>query len=165
MNPNTSRGESHWILYDLGYSYTLQNFHFWNVNDPSNLEDGVRKMVIDYSDDGITWKEFQIVDVPVATGKSIYEGEDIVNFDGLTTRYLLLTMLENYGGECAGFAEMRIEVSPSTNNEIVGFDFNCNDRENITQLNWSLDDKIKSESINIERSFDGDKWEVVNSTS
>ena len=164
LNPNNSRGESHWILYDLGHNYTLQNFHLWNVNDPAHLDEGVSKMAIDYSDDGITWKEFQIVDVPVATGKSIYEGEDIANFDGLTTRYILLTILENYGGTCSGFAEMRIEVSPTSNTEIVGFQIDCDDKENITQLNWILDDEIEKVSFNIERSFNGNDWEIVNST-
>ena len=109
-NPNDARGESHWISYDFGQVYAMNEFKIWNVNDPDILEYGAQHIVIDYSIDGVTWTEFGQEKLPMAPGISTYEGDIVLDFGGLNARYLLLTVIDNYGGECTGFSEMRIAV-------------------------------------------------------
>lgn len=163
-NPNSSRGKSHWILYDFGHIYKLENMHVWNLNDPSNLKDGLKNVVIDYSLDGNTWNEYGSTEFQIATGKSIYEGEDLLNFNGLTTRYLLITAIDNWGGECYGFSELRIGVAPITATELVNFDLDCNDKNDYTELEWTLTNESKTVSFDVEKSLDGNHWSTINST-
>lgn len=116
-NPNEVRGETHWISYDFGQTYALNALKIWNINDPDLLDAGAQNVVIDYSLDGITWTEFGQETFPKAPGVSTYEGDDIVDFDGLKARFLLITILDNYGDdECTGFAELRVGVD-STKDE------------------------------------------------
>ncbi len=163
-NPNISRGVSHWILYDLGHVYKLEDVHLWNVNDPEHLEDGIKTAVFDYSQDGNSWVEFGQQSFEMASGKSIYEGEDAFSFDGIKARYLLITVLETWGGECAGFGEIKIGVAPITATDLVNFDMDCNEINGYTELSWSLTNESKTVSFDIEKSKDGKDWKVINST-
>jgi len=89
----------------------LNQLKIWNVNDPDLLNLGAQNVIIDYSLDGINWTEFGQETFPQAPGISTYEGDDIVDFGGIKARYLLFTIVDNYGGEeCTGFAEMRVAV-------------------------------------------------------
>jgi len=109
-NPNPERGESHWILYDLGHKYRLGNTHFWNINTPEMLENGFRDFFIDYSQDGNSWKSLGIHTLEQGPGLSTYEGVDLTSFGGDTARFVLFTAENNWGGMCSGFAEVKFEV-------------------------------------------------------
>ncbi|HHH54253.1 MAG TPA: T9SS type A sorting domain-containing protein [Bacteroidetes bacterium] len=163
-NPNSARGTSHWIMYDLGHIYKLENVHFWNINDPENLNNGIKNVMIDYSTDGNSWIEFGHQSFNQGTGKSIYEGEDAFSFDGINARYLLVTVLENWGGSCVGFGEIKIGVSPITATELVNFDMNCDEKQGKTELTWSLVNESKTVNFDIEKSLDGTNWNSINST-
>jgi hypothetical protein len=109
-NPNPERGKSHWIMYDLGYQYELGQIHLWNSNDPKNLDRGLKEMIVDYSTDNENWTELGTYNMEIASGKSTYEGFDGPDFEGIEARYLLLTAKSNWGGDCVGFSEIRIQV-------------------------------------------------------
>lgn len=109
-NPNTDRGSGHWILYDFGHSYRLGNAKIWNLNSPEFLESGIRDFYIDYSQDGMTWKNLGEFTLMQAPGESRYEGEDISGFGGDTARFVLLTAIDTHGGACAGISELKIDV-------------------------------------------------------
>lgn len=115
-NPNAIREKSHWILYDFGQVYALHELKVWNVNDPDLLDFGAQNVAIDYSLDGVNWINFKETTFPKAPGISTYEGDIVTNFEGLKARFILVTVLDNYGGECAGFSEFRVAVD-STKDE------------------------------------------------
>ena len=46
-----------------------------------------------------------------ASGASIYEGEEGPDFDGAKARYVLITPLSNFGGDCFGFSELKIQIT------------------------------------------------------
>jgi len=115
-NPNGVRGESHWISYDFGQPFILNELKVWNVNDPDLLSNGAQNVVIDYSIDGVNWTEYGHESFPMASGQSNYEGDVIADLGGITARYLLITVLDNYGGECTGFSELRV-AADSTKDE------------------------------------------------
>lgn len=110
-NPNVDRGNGHWILYNFGEVYRLTNTHVWNLNNPDNLDWGVREVVIDCSYDGVEWNELGTFEFDMATGKSNYEGFDGPDFDETQCQYVLITALNNHGGDCFGFSEMRFGIS------------------------------------------------------
>ena len=110
-SPNAVRGASHWIHYDLGEEKKLGAVHLWNVNHPNGLDSGAKFVVVDYSDDGQSWSEWGSFEVGMAEGSGFYEGVAGPDFDGLQAAHLLLTIVENHGGDCAGFSEIRIETS------------------------------------------------------
>lgn len=109
-NPNTTRPESHWIMYDFGTELKMYTLNIWNINAPDLLSDGIQKANIDYSSDGVTWFEYGEVTFNQGTGKNTYEGQEVLNFNGAVAKYLLITSESNYGGNCAGFAEMKLEI-------------------------------------------------------
>ena len=111
-NPISSYGESHWIMYDLGYDYVLNETKFWNANEPKNLNYGINAFNIDYSLDGVTWTNLGEFNLSQASGLSTYEGDDDApDFDGAQARYVLITPTTNYGGNCFGFSEMKINIT------------------------------------------------------
>ena len=109
-NPNPTRGQSHWIMYDFNQVYELGASRIWNVNDPSFTNRGLNEVAIDYSIDGITWTELGIYNWPQANGESTYEGFEGPNFENAEVRYVIITALSNWGAGCYGFSEIRIDV-------------------------------------------------------
>lgn len=110
-NPNPARSESHWILYNLNFSYELYQMHIWNANAPEYLTAGMNDIVIDISNDGVNWTEVGQFQIPMADGTSTYEGLDLYDFGGTNAQYILITGVTNHGGSCYGFSEIRINVT------------------------------------------------------
>ncbi len=109
-NPNASRGQSHWIMYDMTFDYALDMLHVWNFNHPAQLNNGARQVAIDISNDGLSWINAATVQIAQSTGSSFYEGQDIIDLSGNRARFVLLTILSNWGGGCFAISEVRIGV-------------------------------------------------------
>ncbi len=107
-NPNNANGSSHWIMYNLGTNTNLYQTTFWNLNHPDHLESGVKKVLVEYSSNGVSWNSLGTFTLLQSKGSGFYEGVPGPDFEGVSARYVLLTALENYGGECYGFSEFRI---------------------------------------------------------
>ncbi len=143
-SPNPIRGDAHWIAYDLGEVKKLTESRIWNINNPSALEDGVRQLAIDYSVDGINWEVWGIWDVPMAEGSGFYTGIEGPDLEGLEARHILLTVLNNHGGNCSGFGEIRfgVEKSSSTSDAIAHnsrLSASPNPAFEMTLLRWTSD--------------------------
>ena len=111
-NPNPDRSEGHWILYDFGDYYELNQSHFWNYNVLGETSRGVANMVVDWSIDGTTWNWWGDINLEEAPGSDSYFGEPGPDFEGLVVRYLLLSVTANHGGNCYGFSELKLDVNP-----------------------------------------------------
>ncbi len=119
-SPNPQRGMSHWIMYDLGDRHLLGQSHFWNLNAPGYEEMGARKILIDYSTAGSIWIEWGLIELDRADASGFYEGQSGPDFQGLDAQFVLITITESYGSDCAGLAEVRFEslgISTSTVDE------------------------------------------------
>ena len=110
-NPITSYGETHWIMYDLGYDYVLNETQFWNSNEPKNLNYGINEFKMDYSLDGVTWTNLGAFNMDQASGLSTYEGDEGPDFNSAKARYVLITPNSNYGGSCYGLSELKISIT------------------------------------------------------
>ena len=110
-SPNIDRGESHWLHYDLGINHTLHSSWIWNHNSITSLTNGVISYVVDYRVEGEDfWTELGIYSLDLSEGSAYYTGVEGPDFGGLTARYVLITLLQNGGGDCYGFGEWKIET-------------------------------------------------------
>jgi len=161
MNPNTGRGVSHWIMYDLSEIKNLGVSTFWNYNDPDELDKGLRIVAIDYSVDGVDWVELGNFDFPQANGQSIYEGFKGPDFGGQSMRYLLITALDNYGDEsCYGFSEMRVQLrSAILPVNIASFNGTCEDNQ--INFEWKVNEEVAISHYKIEASTEGEEWSYL----
>jgi hypothetical protein len=107
-NPNPERPLSHFIMYDFGKVFKLGQMTIWNTNDPSHLDWGMRDVAIDYSTDGENWLPAGDFTFEQASGLSTYEGSEGPYLNDIEARYLLITAINNYGGECYGLSEMKV---------------------------------------------------------
>ena len=116
INPNNSRGNSHWLQYDLGYVYELGRTKFWNYNVTNLTGRGFKQVAIDYSLDGVNWTEAGVFQLPEANGNTNYEGVEGIDLSNYMARYVLISALSNWnGGICAGLSEVKFEVSIPSN--------------------------------------------------
>lgn len=126
-NPNPNRSEEHWILYDFGDYYHLNESHFWNYNKATETANGVSTISIDYSDDGVNWQYWGDINLDEAPGSDFYYGQEGPDFSGLLATHFLISAVSNHGGPCYGFSEMRLEVDPGVQDvdepSVQAFDF------------------------------------------
>lgn len=118
-NPNPARGTGHWIMYDLGNTYELGQFHFWNYNYPGETDKGVQNVIIDYGINTSNWQGGIAHQISEANASSFYEGEAGPQMGGANARFVLLTFVDNYGGSCFGLAEMRIGIYEDPCNQLT----------------------------------------------
>ena len=156
-NPNTNRGDGHWIMYDLRNDYDIFQFTFWNLNDPARLNDGIQEIAIDVSLDGNTWNQMGTYTLPMSDGSSFYTGVNALSLNGATARYVLLTGLSNYGGSCYGLSEVKFGVSEaSLPVTLVDFDILC--RDSGVTYRWVVNTEYQCESYTCQISRDGINW-------
>ncbi len=112
QSPNPQRGQSFWVMYDLGTFYELTTTKIWNFNEPGFVEQGITKLGIDYSLDGTSWKSLPDANLELASGERSYEGQPGPDLEGIVARYVLLTALETgtTNSSCAGLAEVRFDI-------------------------------------------------------
>lgn len=143
--PNATRGNTHWIMYDLGTTYALQRSTLWNLNTPNYLDAGAQDIMIDYSINGNDWTEWGRYSLEQGNGSSRYEGQDGPDFAGITARYVLITITSNYGNACSGIAEFRVAVTPVTISNDVSLDLQLEITPMPNPFTNSLDVKIEGE--------------------
>ena len=110
-NPNASRPSSHWIQYDFGTIRHLSSMHVWNHNQSTSLRQGVKNVIIDYSADGSIWQQLGTYQWPKATGTSDYPGFQGPDFGNVQARYVLITVLSNWGDpSCNALTEVMFNL-------------------------------------------------------
>lgn len=160
-SPNSDRGNTHWIMYDLGQSYNLDGVKAWNYNHPNGLENGIQNAHIDISSDGTSWTDAGMINIPQSNGHSNYNGNASFSFDKKNARYVLLSVANSYGGTCAGLAELKIEVSSAVLPlSLVSFNIECQSSFR-TMAYWETENQINIDKFEIIASRDLKKWSTV----
>ena len=158
QNPNPERGTGHWIMYDLSKDYELHDFKIWNLNDPSRLDEGIQELQIDVSSDGVSWINSGSITVPMADGSGMYMGHQAPSLQGVNGRYVLLTAISNYGGNCTGLGEIRIDVQEaSLPVTLVDQKLTCLDG-NFAEVSWITESEVNNEGFTVYFSQDGVEW-------
>ncbi len=113
-SPVPGKDAGHWIMYDFNAIYALGKTHFWNLNVADNTDSGIQEMSIDVSIDGEQWETIGNYTLSKAPASNFYTGEEGPDLNGVKARYVVLTAVQNYGGNCAGLAEVRFETQGTT---------------------------------------------------
>jgi len=158
QSPNSVRGNSHWVHYDLGSSYVLDQIILWNYNDPSNLENGVNEIAIDFSNDGINWSEVATTTVPISDGSAFYEGEEIYSLGGISANHILITIISNHGGSCSGFSELKISSAAILPVSLSKFEAECVEANDGVIIAWRSENEIGNDFYTIQRSTNAVDW-------
>jgi F5/8 type C domain/Secretion system C-terminal sorting domain len=117
-NPNPVRPLSHWIMYDLGFEYTLDSTYLWNFNTWGMSNVGIQEAVIDYSLDGVNWITLDTFIIDQASASVKYQGMQGPRFEQTEARYILLTALSNWGNAaCTGLSEIKFSISETVSTE------------------------------------------------
>lgn len=160
-NPNSIRGNSHWIQYDLGYIYNLTTTTIWNYNVENKTGKGFKDIWVDYSVNGTDWVSAGQFQLPEASGTNDYTGFMNFDFENVSARYVLLTAQNNWnGGNCAGLSEFKIQV----NNALLPIelmDFSAEIKEDFIRLNWESQTKNNFSHFEIERSIDATNFSFL----
>jgi hypothetical protein len=159
-SPNPARGEGHWINYDLRRNYDIFQLSFWNLNDPSRLNEGVQNIIIDISQNGTDWTEAGTFTIPISNGSAFYKGINGPDLNGLTARYVLITAVDNYGGSCYGLSEVKIGVQESVL-PVTLIDFSAYCDEEDVVLQWEVESEYNNESYTAQASTDGRIWKDI----
>ena len=109
-NPNPARGNTHWLMYDLGYVYSLGSTKFWNYNLAEETDKGMKNIIIDYSLGGTNWTEAVSFQLGEASGNTNYEGEIGPYLGEIDARFILITCIDTWGDHCAGLSEVRFDI-------------------------------------------------------
>ncbi len=108
-NPTNPGVSNFWILYDLSQIYLIDSLHLYNLNTADTLN-GVRDFELHSSFDGITWDSQGAYTCPMASNTAGYSGTNITLQHSFQARYVVLTALSNYGGDCYGLSEVILGV-------------------------------------------------------
>jgi len=161
-NPNSDKGNSHWIMYNLGGLHALEEVIIWNYNHVDNAANGIQTFTIDLSIDGEEWLEMGTYSLDMSTGSAYYEGDYITNLNKQVAQYILLTATENHGGTCYGFSELKVTIGETT----VPLDllsFSVMKTQEDANLAWVTENEISIDKYNIQRSTDEYNWENIGS--
>jgi hypothetical protein len=122
ISPNSSK--SHWVMYELDALYKIDKFKIWNINDPSHLEWGTKNLLIEYSEDGKNWFIADSFVLTKAPGTNDYEGDDWIDLNIPKAKFLLLTSLTNFKGDCYGFSEVKFSAEKIKLNTTISYEKN-----------------------------------------
>ena len=138
-NPNPVHGNSHWIMYDFGESLTIERNRFWNYNVKNNVRKGAKNVIVDYANTVTSWTNLGTYLWAKAPGTNGYQGDSIVDLNGIQARYVLITITAAWNqATCAGFSEILFDVrrcrpggtscddgNPLTHGDMYDNDCNC----------------------------------------
>lgn len=167
---NPATGESnHWIMYDLGASYNLYNMHLWNYNHPNDNDDGIASFTVHVSTNGSDWTEMGTeYSLPQASPSAFYEGQAVASLGGVEATHVLITAIDNYGGECFGLSEVRFGLEDCDNKiatdlilspGIIGSESDIV-LVTVVVLNTGLDALTEVDLVVDETLFSGDPYET-----
>ncbi|MGE5293634.1 MAG: LamG-like jellyroll fold domain-containing protein [Solirubrobacterales bacterium] len=106
-----------WIQFELEKVYKLDRMLVWNSNQMIEgfLGFGAKDVIIEYSEDGVTWA--QLANVPEfakASGTATYTANTTVDFGGVLAKFVKVTITANWGGITpqTGLSEVRFFYVP-----------------------------------------------------
>ncbi len=97
------------VTFDIGRREQLGKMYFWNYNDASALDNGVKELKVSYSEDGNAYTALGTITLEKADGTGkLSAAETFADFAGVTAQYVKLEAVSNYGGDGTGLSEVRL---------------------------------------------------------
>lgn len=140
-SPNSARGNSHWLMYDLGHLYVIDSLTIWNHNVWGETGSGAKQISIDVSNDKTNWSNIGTYSVNKAPGSWKYQTDNVIQLNNTVGQYFLITVLDAWdnNSSCRGIAEVRFGVGMSTSTDDVVEDSKWSIFPNPTMDNLTID--------------------------
>ncbi len=110
-----------WIQYDFDKLYKINQMLVWNYNHMYYYRNGFKDVLVEYSEDGLTWNAVPNVNTfNKALNFSTYEYNTVVDFNNVIAKSVRITAYSNYGtggggvGAKSGLSEVRFMVDTYT---------------------------------------------------
>lgn len=119
LSPSGLRNDG-WIEYTFSTPQAIDNMWVWNYNDVTYAGRGFKNVAVDYSVDGTTWSRLgggdTYLQFAIAPGTDGYECNNIISFNGLVVKKVLLTarFADGLYGDPSngGLSEVQFQVVP-----------------------------------------------------
>ena len=120
--------KENYIILTLPNSMQLGHMYLYNLNDSQKISSSLKEFEILYSSDGITFTSFDNKTHTLSsyTGlndekPSLIDDNRYIDFKGLTSKYIKINFISNYGGIYYGLSEIRLYEyrSIAKENEII----------------------------------------------
>lgn len=105
------------IDFDLGGSYLLEGFSFWNQNAPGPGQTGIQGIVVSSSEDGVTYTPIPGSPTTFAQVTGSTTSAETFSFTAVMASFIRLDVLSNYGdpGNIIAFAEIAFSGTDQLN--------------------------------------------------
>ena len=114
-NPNASRGNSIWLLFEFDSPESIATTQIWNANRTGESARGAKTVFIDVSTDGLTW-------TPVGTEAFTWpQAEELETYEGFAgpdlsaygfVEKILFTFVDNHEAtSCISIGELRFDIN------------------------------------------------------
>jgi hypothetical protein len=102
------------LQFDLGSVLPLSAIAVWNYNDATiSVQRGVALMDVSTSLDAINWTPLSTESPPIGTGQPM--PPHLIQANGATARYVRFDILQNYGNNYTGLAEVQFVAGAGVN--------------------------------------------------
>ncbi|MGE5296280.1 MAG: LamG-like jellyroll fold domain-containing protein, partial [Solirubrobacterales bacterium] len=105
-----------WVQYEFSRAYKLDKMLVWNSNQllEAILGVGAKGVTVEYSADGQNWSALGDFEFAQASASPDYTADTTVVFNGVTAKFVKLTISSNWGGLLAqyGLSEVRFYYVP-----------------------------------------------------
>jgi len=108
--------EALYVQYEFDRVYKLYEMLVWNYNEEFELilGFGIKDVTVEYSADGEDWIVLGDVELNQATARATYVANTAVDFQGVSARFVRLTVHSNWGGmDQRGLSEVRFMYIPA----------------------------------------------------
>ena len=115
-NPNTSRGDSHWLLFEFLDPQSISTSKIWNANRTGESGTGAKEVIVDVSVDGTTWEQVGTAPFTWTQGTEAidydgFEGPDFSSFGFI--QKILFTVVSNHdNSNCVSISEVQFDINP-----------------------------------------------------
>ncbi len=111
INPNPVHGISNWIAFEFDQAEAINDIWIWNANRTNESQYGIKDMVIDYSEDGVTWISLGSFVLPQADESATYAGVKVTDMGGQFAKKILITAKSSYTNIfCVSLSEVRFDI-------------------------------------------------------
>ncbi|NLH41577.1 MAG: hypothetical protein GX448_07030 [Planctomycetes bacterium] len=97
----SANSKPHWIQYEFDKVYKVDELWVWNANQivEAFVGFGAKDVTIEYSTDGVTWTTLDgVPEFARAPGVPTYTANTVVDFGGVSAKFVKLTINSNWGG-------------------------------------------------------------------
>lgn len=107
------KGDNKLFVFDIGHTEQLGEMYIWNYNDAADTDSGLQEVKVSFSEDNEVYSEPVSYTLAKASGEDSIKATNladggVIDFEGVSGRYIKIEAVSNYGGDAYGLSEVRL---------------------------------------------------------